>query len=254
MEEKKVILVTGGASGIGFGTIEYLLEQGKYEVISFSRGEKNINLAKEKLKEKANNVLFLQGDISNEDDCKKVYEKINTKYGKLDGLVNSAGIIKLGGLEEQTLEQWNNSINVNLTGIFLLSKILLPLLKKGTNASILNISSIHSEKPGGSIAYCTSKAGLDMLTKFMAQDLTKYKIRVNSINPAFVESNIYLNSGDYTESEYKELIKKRNSTYPLGRIGNVYDDIAPLVEFLLSDKSLWTTGSIYVVDGGKSLF
>ena len=102
MEEKKVILVTGGASGIGFGTIEYLLEQGKYEVISFSRGEKNINLAKEKLKEKADSVLFLQGDISNEDDCKKVFEEIDNKYGKLDGLVNSAGIIKLGGLEEQT--------------------------------------------------------------------------------------------------------------------------------------------------------
>ncbi len=76
MEEKKVILVTGGASGIGFGTIEYLLEQEKYEVISFSRGENNINLAKEKLKERANDVLFLQGDISNEDDCKKVYEEI----------------------------------------------------------------------------------------------------------------------------------------------------------------------------------
>ena len=93
-----------------------------------------------------------------------------------------------------------------------------------------------------------------MLTKFMAQELTKYKIRVNSINPAFVESNIYLNSGDYSELEYKELINKRNLTYPLGRIGNAYNDIAPLAEFLLSDKSLWTTGSIYVVDGGKSLF
>jgi NAD(P)-dependent dehydrogenase (short-subunit alcohol dehydrogenase family) len=88
----------------------------------------------------------------------------------------------------------------------------------------------------------------------MAQELTKYKIRVNSINPAFVESNIYLSSGDYSESEYKELINKRNLTYPLGRIGNAYNDIGPMAEFLLSDKSLWTTGSIYVVDGGKSLF
>ena len=113
------------------------------------------------------------------------------------------------------------------------------MLKNGTNPSVINISSIHSEKPGGSIAYCTSKAGLDMLTKCMAQELTKYKIRVNSINPAFVESNIYLSSGDYSEEEYKELVNERNA----------YNDIAPLAEFLLSDNSLWTTGSIYVVDG-----
>ena len=130
MENKKVILVTGGTSGIGFGTIEYLLEEGNYEIISVSRGDKNISLAKEKLGEKANQVIFLQGDVSKEEDCKKIYNEIERKYGKLDGLVNSAGIIKLGGIEEQTLEEWNNAININLTAIFLLSKTLLPLLKK----------------------------------------------------------------------------------------------------------------------------
>ena len=76
--------------------------------------------------EKANQVIFLQGDVSKE-DCKKIYTEVESKYGKLDGLVNSAGIIKLGGIEEQTLEEWNNAININLTAIFLLSKTLLPL-------------------------------------------------------------------------------------------------------------------------------
>ena len=116
MDKKKIILITGGASGIGFGTIEYLLEQRNYEIISVSRGEKNIALAKEKLRDNVNRVTFLQGDISSEKDCKKIYEEINNKYSRLDGLVNSAGIIKLGGIEEQTLEEWNNSININLTG------------------------------------------------------------------------------------------------------------------------------------------
>ena len=124
MENKKVILVTGGTSGIGFGTIEYLLEEGNYEIISVSRGDKNISLAKEKLGEKANQVIFLQGDVSKEEDCKKIYNEIERKYEKLDGLVNSAGIIKLGGIEEQTLEEWNNALNINLTAIFLLSKTL----------------------------------------------------------------------------------------------------------------------------------
>lgn len=244
-----MVLITGGASGIGYGILKYLLNSDKYIIISVSKGEKNIQLAKEDLKTSNDNVVFLQNDITKESECQNIYDIIQAKYGRLDGLINCAGIIKLGGIEQQTLDEWNNSININLTSIFLLTKTLLPLLKNGTNPSVINISSIHSEKPGGSIAYCTSKAGLDMLTKFMAQELTKYKIRVNSINPAFVESNIYLSSRDYSEEEYKKLVNERNLIYPLGRIGNAYNDIAPLAEFLLSDKSLWTTGSIYVVDG-----
>lgn len=237
-DNKKVVLITGGASGIGFGTIEYLIEQGNYEIISISKGDKNINLAKEKLGNNANKVIFFQGDISKENDCQKIYEEIDKKYGKLDGLVNSAGIIKLGGIEEQTLEEWNNSININLTGVFLLTKILLPLLKKGTNTSVVNISSMSSERAGGSIAYCASKAGVDMLTKYMGQELGKYNIRVNSVNPAAVYTNIYVASGDYTQEEYDKWSEDKKKHYPLGRIGDAKKDIAPTIEFLLSDKSL----------------
>ena len=253
MENKKVILVTGGTSGIGFGTIEYLLEEGNYEIISVSRGDKNISLAKEKLGEKANQVIFLQGDVSKEEDCKKIYNEIERKYEKLDGLVNSAGIIKLGGIEEQTLEEWNNALNINLTAIFLLSKTLLPLLKKGTNASIVNISSMSSNRAGGSIAYCASKAGVDMLTKYMGQELGKYNIRVNSVNPAAVYTNIYVASGDYTQEGYDKWSEEKAPLYPLGKIGDAKKDVAPTIEFLLSDKSLWTTGAVYLVDGGKSI-
>ena len=253
LDDKKIVLVTGGASGIGFGTVQYLLEEGNYEIISFSRGDKNIALAKEKLGENASKILFLQGDVSKEEDCKKLYEEIDKKYGRLDGLVNSAGIIKLGGLEEQTLEEWNNSINVNLTSIFLLTKTLLPLLKKGKNTSVVNISSMSSNKAGGSIAYCSAKAGVDMLTKYMGQELGKYNIRVNSVNPAAVYTNIYVASGDYTQEGYDKWSESKPQFYPLGRIGDAKKDIAPTIEFLLSDKSLWTTGAIYLVDGGKSI-
>ncbi len=253
MNDKKVVLVTGGTSGIGLGTIEYLLEQGSYEIISLSRGDKNLSLAKEKLGKNTNKITFLQGDISKEESCRKIYEEINEKYSKLDGLVNSAGIIKLGGIEQQTLEEWNNSININLTGMFLLTKTLLPLLKKGKNTSIVNISSMSSERAGGSIAYCASKAGVDMLTKYMGQELGKYNIRVNSVNPAAVYTNIYVASEDYTQEGYDKWSKEKATLYPLGRIGDAKKDIAPTIEFLLSDKSLWTTGSIYLVDGGKSI-
>ena len=212
-----------------------------------------MSLAKEKLGDKANKVTFLNGDISKEDDCKNVYNEIDSKYGKLDGLVNSAGIIKLGGIEEQTLEEWSHSININLTGIFLLTKTLLPLLKKGINPSVVNISSMSSQTAGGSIAYCASKAGVDMLTKYMGQELGKYNIRVNSVNPAAVYTNIYVASGDYTQEAYDKWSEDKKKLYPLGRIGDAKKDIAPTIEFLLSDKCLWTTGAIYLVDGGKSV-
>lgn len=251
--EKKVVLVTGGTSGIGLGTIEYLLEQKNYEIISVSRGDKNIELVKEKLGDSVNEITFLQGNISNEEDCRRIYDEIDKKYHKLDGLVNSAGIIKLGGIEDQTLEEWNNSININLTGIFLLTKTLLPLLKNGTNTSVVNISSMSSERAGGSIAYCSSKAGVDMLTKYMAQELGKYNIRVNSVNPAAVYTNIYVASGDYSQEDYDKWSEDKKKLYPLGRIGDAKQDIAPTIEFLLSEKSLWTTGAIYLVDGGKSI-
>lgn len=253
VDNKKVVLITGGTSGIGLGTIEYLLEQEKYEVISVSRGDKNLSLAKEKLGDNSSKVLFLQGDISKEEDCNKIYDEIDKKYGKLDGLVNSAGIIKLGGIEKQTLEEWNNSININLTGIFLMTKTLLPLLKKGINTSIVNISSISSERARGSIAYCASKAGVDMLTKYMAKELGKYNIRVNSVNPAAVYTNIYVASGDYTQEDYDKWSEEKAPYYPLGRIGDAKKDLAPTIEFLLSDKTLWTTGANYLVDGGKSI-
>ena len=89
MDNKKVVLVTGGTSGIGLGTIEYLLEKGNYEIISVSRENKNISLAKEKLGDNSNKILFLQGDISKKEDCNKIYEEIDKSYSKLDGLVNS---------------------------------------------------------------------------------------------------------------------------------------------------------------------
>ena len=250
---KKICLVTGGTSGIGFGILQNLLEQKDYQVISLSRSQTSINVAKQKLGQIAASVDFIQGDISIPEDCQKVQLYISQKYGRLDGLVNCAGIIKLGGIEKQTIDEWNNSINVNLTGSFILTQSLLDLLKQSSSASIVNISSMHSQKPGGSISYCVAKAGVDMLTKCLAQELSKYRIRVNSVNPGAVKTNIYLVSGDYTEEELARSMEARKETYPLGRIGDAKKDIGSMVEFLLSDKATWITGANIFVDGGISI-
>lgn len=248
---KKIILVTGGASGIGLGIIEYLLSTKNYIVVSMSKGIKHINEAKEKIG--AEQVIFLQGDVTDENDCKMVYEIINEKYGRLDGIVNAAGIVRRGGIEEQTLEEWNISLKTNLTSIFLIVKCLLPLLKKGCNSSIINISSISSKIPSGSISYATSKAGVDMLTKYLAKDLAKYNIRVNAINPGTIYSNIDISAGSFTIQEYNARLEAKKENYPLKRLGKAKEDIGPMVELLLSDKSLWTTGASFFIDGGISI-
>lgn len=248
----RIVLITGGNSGIGLGTAKYLLKN-DYYIITVSRNEKNINDAKEQLGDFSDRVTFLQGDISKVEDCNRIYNEINKKYGRLDGLVNSAGITTSGGIEQESIEEWNKTLNVNLTGIFILIKTLLPLLKKSENASIVNISSISSIRVGSSISYCVSKAGVDMLTHYLGKELAKYNIRVNSINPAEVYSNLNIVNGRYTKEEYDEKMEQRAKKYPLGKIGDAEKDLAPSIEFLLSDKSLWTTGATYIIDGGISL-
>lgn len=250
---KKLVLVTGGTSGIGYGTIEYLLENGEYEVITVSRKQENIDKTKEKLKGYTNKVHFILGDLSKENDCKNIYEEINSKYGKLDGLVNCAGIIRAGGIEEATLEDWNFSIDNNLTSLFILTKALIPLLKLGSNPSVVNISSVSSQRTGSSLVYCVTKAGVDMFTKFLGKELGKYNIRVNSVNPGMARSNIQKSAGMFTEEQYEQMLINKAKEYPLGKIGEPKEDLAPTIEFLLSDKSLWTTGACYIVDGGGSI-
>ena len=249
--DKKIVLVTGGTSGIGYATVEYLIEDGNYEIVSASRKEENINKAKEILGEKAKFVTFIKADVSKENDCKMIYKEIKNKYGRLDGLVNCAGIIKAGGIEHAKLEEWIEVININLTSMFILTKELLPLLKLGKNASIVNISSMASQVIGCSIAYGVSKSGVDTFTKYLADELGKYKIRVTEVTPAAVYTNIYVANGICTQEEYDKVSKERAKEYSLGRIGNAKEDIAPTIEFLLSDKSPWTTGSNYLITGGR---
>ena len=248
----KIVLITGGNSGIGLGTAKYLLKKG-YTVITVSRNKENINRAKKQLAKFLDKIIFLQGDISKIDDCQKIYNAIEKKFNRLDGLVNSAGITTKGGIEEESIDNWNMTLSTNLTGIFTLIKILLPLLKKGKNSSIVNISSISSIRVGSSISYCVSKAGVDMLTHYLGKELAKYNIRVNSINPAEVYSNLNIVNGFYTKEEYDEKMKQRAKTYPLGKIGDPEKDLAPTIERLLSDKTLWTTGATYIIDGVNSL-
>jgi NAD(P)-dependent dehydrogenase (short-subunit alcohol dehydrogenase family) len=249
MTMAKNVLITGGSSGIGLAIAGELQGKG-YRVISLSRSKNKIERAWKERPDLKEQIDFISGDVSEQEQLEKVKTYIKEKYGMLHGLVNNAGVLTKGTIETISLKDWNYTLDINLTGPYLLTKTLLPLLKKANGASIVNISSVAALKPGTSVGYSVSKAGLDMLTRFLAGDLGPYKIRVNSVNPGLVRTHIHLDNKVVAGKDaYEEMLEKARPRYPLGEIGEPAD-IAKMVSFLLSEEAKWVTGSIITVDGG----
>lgn len=247
---KRVFVVTGGSSGIGLAVIKKLTSDPSHHVFSFSRSKEKIERAMLDLEKIPENLEFIEGDVCNEADCQRFYEKLKENHRFIHGLVNAAGVLTKGGIENITYSQWKYNLEVNLNGPYIFTQSLLPMLKAVKGASIVNVSSIASMRPGRSVAYSVSKAGLDMLTEYLAGELAPYKIRVNSVNPGFIKTNIHIDNQIVTTSnEYKTLVSETASKIPLGRAGEA-NDVADLILFLLNDKSSWITGSIFKIDGG----
>ncbi|WP_010664164.1 SDR family NAD(P)-dependent oxidoreductase [Marinilabilia salmonicolor] len=249
MDNKKVILITGGSSGIGLSIAEKLTGQ-NYKVISVSRNQEKIERAVKEKPQLKNKVDFIPGDVSSQESIGKLFSYIQNQYGVLHGLINSAGIISIGTLETLSPADWQMMLNVNLTGPFLMAKTMLPLLKKANGASVINISSIAGLRPGTSIGYSVSKAGLDMLTRFLVADLGPYNIRVNSINPGLVKTHLHFDNNIFTSREdYDKMIEGARVRHPLKRVGEPVD-IANMVNFLISDEASWISGAIIPLAGG----
>lgn len=248
------IIVTGATSGIGLGAVKALLEKTDDYVISISRDNEKIEKCKESLKSFYNRLDFYSVDISQEEQIISFAKNVADKYDCIDGLVNSAGVIRPGGIEECSLDDWNLVMNINLTGTFLMTKAMIPLLKKSnSNPSIVNISSVNSIRCGSSLPYSVSKAATDMFTKSLALSLAKYQIRANSVNPGVVVSNLQKSAGICkNEDEYKDFLKRMEDCHPLGRIGEP-SDIAGAILYLLSSDAQWVTGSVLSVDGGRAI-
>ncbi len=248
--EKRVFIVTGGSSGIGLSTIKKLSEEQHNQVISFSRSKEKTERAAKSIGTIPDNMEFYYGDVRNKKDCQDLAEYIKHKHGKVHGLVHAAGVLTKGGIEMIPYEDWKFNLDVNLNGPYLLTQVLLPYLKAAKGASIVNISSIAALRPGTSVAYSVSKAGLDMLTEFLAGDLAPYQIRVNSVNPGLVTTNIHLDNKIVDSKDaYEEMVKKATARYPIKRVGKP-EEIADMILYLLSEKASWITGSIFKIDGG----
>lgn len=240
----KVAIITGGSRGIGLETAKLFSREGAKVVIT-SKDPNRLQKASEMI----NGVTIFPADVRKEKQVKNVVSKTMKKFGKIDVLVNNAGIFpKIKLLHEIKESEWNEVIDVNLGGPFRFTKEVLPFMKKH-GGSIINISSDAGLKAFEGFhadAYSASKAALNLLTKTWSLEYAKDKIRVNCICPGVVDTDMtkpFLRTNKDREFMNKE--------HPIGRIG-MPQDVAQAVLFFASDDSSWTTGAILPVDGGES--
>lgn len=240
----KNVLITGATTGIGLSIAKMFLDNPEYSVISISRNSDKRCFEHKRL-------FYYFCDISNVSELEMIKEKILNNHGDLYVLVNNAGTIIPGGIEELTYDDWQCSLNNNLSSYFNVTKMFIDMLKKVEHSNIINISSISAKLGGSSVAYSVAKAGVNMFTQVAAREFAKYGIRVNTISPGIVNSGFQVSNGILNEKDYPSFLESQNSLYPFG-IGDV-SEIAKAVYFLASDNSNWITGANITVDGGRSI-
>jgi NAD(P)-dependent dehydrogenase (short-subunit alcohol dehydrogenase family) len=246
--KNKLIIVTGGSKGIGLGITEALVNEGAIPII-ISRNKESVIEVVNEIKAQGKNVYFEIAELSDPTQCKEAIQNIIQKYGKIDGLVNNAGVNDGVGLENGSYEGFITSINKNLTHYYLMAHHALPELKK-SKGSIVNIGSkTASTGQGGTSGYAAANGGRNALTREWAVELLPYSIRVNAVIVAECYTPLYENWMN-TFSNSEEKLKSITEKIPLEKRMTTAEEIANTVVFLLSDKSSHTTGQLIHVDGG----
>lgn len=246
----KVILITGASSGIGAGTAEYLATLGATLVLT-GRNAENLNKVAEKCTPTsgAPEPLQIVADITKEEDAKQIIAKTIETFGHLNVLVNNAGIIGRGTIETTTLEQYDEIMNTNVRSVYHLTILATPHLI-ATKGNIVNVSSVNGIRSfPGVLAYNMSKSALDQFTRCVALELAPKGVRVNSVNPGVIVTEIHLRGG-MDEAMYQQFLEHSKSTHALGRAGNV-NEVASAIAFLASDLATFVTGTQLPVDGGR---
>jgi NAD(P)-dependent dehydrogenase (short-subunit alcohol dehydrogenase family) len=245
--QNKVIIVTGASSGIGRATTVMAIHRGA-KVSLVSRREAELRTIASGFT--AGSVEIIPADLTKEDDRSRVVNRTIERFGGIDVLVNAAGIIGNGTIENTTLEFWDRMMDVNLRSLFHLTQLALPSLieRKG---NIVNVSSVTGVRAFPNVlAYCVSKAGVDQLTRCAALELGPKGVRINAIDPGVVATNLHRNSG-MPEDAYQKFLEHSKSTHPIGRVGKP-EEIAELILFLASDRAGWINGVSYSIDGGRA--
>jgi len=246
----KTAIVTGASSGIGRATSLAFAREGARVALVSRNGERLSEVAA-KIQKSGGEAIVAPVDITNTNALKKSFETIMSHFsGQLDILVNAAGIIATGTIENTTLHDWDKMFAINVRSVFYLSQLAVHFLKK-TKGTIVNVSSVTGLRAFPNVlAYATSKAAVDQLTRSAALELAPMGIRVNAVNPGVVVTELHKRGGMDDET-YQKFLEHSKTTHPLGRVGKP-EEVADLILFLVSPHAGWITGVTYSIDGGRA--
>jgi NAD(P)-dependent dehydrogenase (short-subunit alcohol dehydrogenase family) len=246
----KVAIVTGASSGIGRASALRMAQEGA-DVVAVGRDEQALRDVAAELESAGRRVTVVAMDVTSADAPARIVDAAVTAHGRIDMLVNAAGIIGGGTIETTTDEGWDEMLDINLRAPFRLMRAAVPHLARGRGA-VVNVSSVTGLRSfPGVLAYCVSKAGIDQLTRCAALELAPRGVRVNAVNPGVTVTNLHRRSG-MVDEVYEAFLQHSKETHPLGRTGKA-DEIADLIVFLASDRASWITGETIAIDGGRHL-
>jgi NAD(P)-dependent dehydrogenase (short-subunit alcohol dehydrogenase family) len=244
-----VALITGASSGIGRASALLFAANG-YSVVAVGRSESELSSLRDESRDLKGSMRTHLGDITEISQIDRLVSETMDSLGKIDLLINAAGVIKTGNIEDTTLDEWDKMMNVNLRSTFYLMHKCVPHLT-ATKGNIVNVSSVTGSRAFPNVlAYCVSKAATDQLTRCSALELAPKGIRVNAVNPGVVVTNLHKRGG-MNEEEYEKFLEHAKSTHPIGRPGQP-EEVAELIFFLASEKASWITGATYEIDGGRA--
>ncbi|HLE25357.1 MAG TPA: SDR family oxidoreductase [Thermodesulfobacteriota bacterium] len=248
----KTALITGGGEGIGKATALLFCNEGAKVGITGRKKEKLDEVIKEA--EGGGEIIALPGDVSKEEDVKKTVQDFVNKFKKIDILFNNAGVLETGTVTTTTLESWDKIIGINVKGMFLMCKYVIPHMLKNRGGSIINNSSVAGLIGcPNTVAYCTSKGAVMQFTRCLALDHVKEGIRVNTICPGFIRTKMNEDFISNPPDAQKQLDEMAAQIIPMGKRGEPID-IAYGVLYLASDESKYVTGSSLVIDGGWTTY
>ncbi len=245
----KVVIVTGASSGIGRAAAAMFAERGA-TVVAVGRKEKELKQLVADAKDHEGTIRAHLADVLEDSNLERVVADTVQKHKRIDVLVNSAGIIKNGTIENTPLDDWDRMMDINLRSVFMLTQRCLPHLI-ATKGNIVNVSSVAGTRAFPNVlAYCVSKAAIDQFTRCSALELGAKGVRVNAVNPGVVVTNLHKRGGMEDEA-YKKFLEHSTETHPIGRVGKP-EEVAELICFLASAKADWITGATYAIDGGRA--
>lgn len=243
--KNRVAVVTGASKGIGAGIAKGLAAEGATVVVNYASSKEDAERVISEITEQGGKAIAVQANVSKAADVRRLFAETRKVFGKLDVLVNNAGVYEFAALEEITEEQFHRLFNTNVLGLILATQEAAKLFGP-EGGSIINIGSTASQvTPPATAVYTATKGAVDAITHVLARELGPKKIRVNSINPGMVETE-GVHTGGLVGSEFQ---KQLESQTPLGRIAQP-SDIAPIAVFLASEDSGWLTGETLLASGG----